>query len=320
MVATSSRPLVAGLDVQELATILLRGVGQIMLQPHAGTGLFFLAGIALISPAMLAGAIVGAIVGPLVAWLASFDRGDIEQGLYGFNSTLVGLAVPFFLKPSFTVWALILVGCAISSLLMRLLGLFKIPAYTAPFVLTTWLALILAHAAAGKSIDEPPPPPAVAPGGFAAAVLRGEAEVMLGANVVTGILFLAGIWLSNPWHAIMAFVGSTIGTTLAEYHGDAYEAVSIGLYGYNGALAAIALFIVRPSLTTPCLAALVATPLTEYFPKSAGVPALTAPFVVATWLVLAVVWVEGRLFPATAPTTRIPLTPEETHASDAPRD
>ena len=297
-------------EVLEWAKVALRGVGQIMLQPHAGTGLLFLAGIALASPWMLAGAVVGAVVGPLAALLAGFDRGDIEQGLYGFNSTLVGLAIPFFLKPTPTAWALIAAGSVASTLVMRLMGRLGIPAYTAPFILTTWAALLAAHAAAGRSIDEPPSPPAVAPGGFVAAVVRGEAEVMLGANVATGLLFLAGLWLSQPWHALMAFLGSTVGTALAEYHGDAYEAVSIGIYGYNASLAAIALFIRRRSLATPMLAALIATPLTEFFPKSLGLPALTAPFVASTWLVLAAAWAEDRLFPDPSSSKPLPV-PED---------
>ena len=93
--------------------IALRGIGQVMFQPHAGTGACFLAGIALASPLMLVGAVLGAIIGPGVAALASFDREEIRQGIYGFNSTLVGLATLFFLRPEYPMtWALLAVGCA----------------------------------------------------------------------------------------------------------------------------------------------------------------------------------------------------------------
>ncbi|WP_240911545.1 urea transporter [Paludisphaera soli] len=282
-------------DPRTFALVVLRGVGQIMFQPHAGTGLCFLAGIALASPMMLAGAVLGALIGPATAYLAGFDRAEIEQGLYGFNATLVGLAVLVFLKPAPPSFGLLLLGCVAATFATRLAGAWKIPAYTAPFVLTTWLLLILAHAISGPGIDAASPPPSPSPVGFFSAVLRGEAEVMFGATAATGALFVAGLALSDPWHAAIAVLGSIAGTALAAYHGDPSGKISLGLYGYNAALAAQALFLRRKSLTTPILAALLATVLAESLP-SLGLPALTAPFVAAAWIGLAVLRAEGRLF------------------------
>jgi urea transporter len=51
----------------------------------------------------------------------------------------------------------------------------------------------------------------------------------------------------------------------------------------------MAVYLWRPSLLIAMLAAAIAIPLTEFFPSSwAGVPALTSPFVVAAWIVLAI--------------------------------
>ena len=290
-----SKPFANAAGLLDLA--ILRGVGQVMFQGHAGTGLLFLVGIALASPLMLLGAVLGALIGPITARVAGFDKGQIDQGLYGFNSTLVGLAMLFFLKPAVLTFVLLIAGCIATTFItwaaMRFL---PFPAYTAPFVVTTWVLLLIAHAMAGDSLNVPASPGAVEPGGFIEQVLRGEAEVMLGANVVTGILFLVGIALSDVWHAGMALLGSIVGTAMADYHGDPAQAISIGIYGYNAALAAMAMFLKRKSLTLPILAALIATGMTEFFPKSLGVPALTAPFVAASWLMLAVIWLEGRLF------------------------
>lgn len=108
-------------SIRNATAIPLRGVGQVMFQPHVGTGLCFLAGIAAASPLMLAGAILGAVLGPLVAYFLGFDRGKIEQGLYGFNATLVGLATLFFLRPGFPItWALLIAGCVVATLLTHL--------------------------------------------------------------------------------------------------------------------------------------------------------------------------------------------------------
>ena len=96
--------------------------------------------------------------------------------------------------------------------------------------------------------------------------------------------------------AAIALLGSVVGTAIAAYHGDSTQLMSIGIYGYNAVLAAMALFLKRRCLTLPILAAVVATLLTEYFPKEPGLPALTAPFVAASWILLAVVWAETRIF------------------------
>jgi urea transporter len=73
------------------------------------------------------------------------------------------------------------------------------------------------------------------------------------------------------------------------------ENVALGLYGYNATLAAVALFLWRRSLIPPLLGILISVPLTELVPML-GLPALTAPFVLATWIVLAFGWLDGRLF------------------------
>jgi urea transporter len=47
---------------------------------------------------------------------------------------------------------------------------------------------------------------------------------------------------------------------------------------------------------------ILSVPITELLPVL-GLPALTAPFVLATWIVLAFGWLDGRLFPEPAKTS-----------------
>jgi hypothetical protein len=53
------------LDAVTFVPVVLPGIGQVMFQDHAGTGLLFLAGIAIASPFIAAGALMGAIIGPV---------------------------------------------------------------------------------------------------------------------------------------------------------------------------------------------------------------------------------------------------------------
>src|SRR5690606_78746 len=135
-------------------------VGQIVFQGHAGTGLFFLVGIGFTSRLMLLGALLGALVSITTARLLRYDEHEISQGFFGFNSTLVGVAVPFYLNPaSWLTWTVIVVGAVLATLLTRLMRQrLSFPSYTAPFVLTTWILLVAVHAFAGTSIDYKPEP------------------------------------------------------------------------------------------------------------------------------------------------------------------
>jgi len=266
-------------------------MGQVIFQAHAGTGLFFLAGLAVSSPIMAGGAFLGSAIGAALATVLKFDQREIEDGIHGFNPTLVGIALVFFLDPGqVVVWVLLAVGCAASTIVCWLMRRFlKFRTYTTPFIVCTWILLILAHRLAGPAIEHKAEAGQkhVTPDNVIEEVLAGEAEVMFGANTLTGILFLAGVAISSWRHAVLLFVGSLVGTLAAIYHNDPESTIAIGIYGYNAALAAVAVYSWRKSLLHPILAALAAVPLTEMFPKL-GIPALTAPFVVASWIVIAI--------------------------------
>jgi urea transporter len=277
-------------DRADVLRIVLRGIGQVMFQDHAGTGVLFLIGIAIESPLMAVGAIIGAIVGPMVAFLARFDRKEIEAGIHGFNPVLVGTGTVVFLQPVVLTWVLVVVGCVGATFVTYLMRRYlKFPTYTAPFVVTTWLLIVVAHAIAGTAIDVIPAAVVETPIGlFQGLLLKGVAQVFFSANVVSGILFLVGIGLSNWRHAVVALLGSLVGTALGVYHNNPATSISIGIYGYNASLAAMAVYLWRKSLLLPILAAAISIPLTELFPSWLGIPALTAPFVMATWIVIAI--------------------------------
>jgi len=271
-----------------LLRIVLRGPAQVMFQDSPITGLLFLIGIAVASPLTGLGALIGALIGPFVAALARFDRKDIEQGIHGFNPVLVGIATLFYLEPVPLTWVLLVLGCIVSVFVTFLMRKYlKFPTYTSPFIVVTWVVIVVANSVAGTAIDVKPSPAELAPVGFVDEVFRGAAEVMFGANIWTGILFIVGIGLCNWRHAVLAFVGSLLGVLVGIYHHDPSTLISVGIYGYNASLAAIAVFLWRPSLPAAVLAALVSVPLTEFFPGALGIPALTAPFVAASWVVLA---------------------------------
>jgi urea transporter len=204
----------------------------------------------------------------------------------------VGIALPFYLEPSsWITWALIVVGTVAATVLTRILRKhLSWPSYTTAFILTTWLLIVLVHGLDGTAIDHKPEPAgsAHAPNGFVSAFLAGEAEIMFGSSTFTGVAFLVGIALSNRKHALLTLLGTMVGTGLAYYHNDPANTIRLGIYGYNAALAAAGIYLWRDSLLLSILAAVISVLMTEFFPKVLGIPPLTAPFVAACWLVIAI--------------------------------
>jgi urea transporter len=266
-----------------------------MFQDHAGTGLLFLVGITIASPLMAIGAVIGAVIGPVTATLARFDHDEIQAGIYGFNPVLLGTASLFYLQPRALTWILVVIGSIVATFVTYLMRRYlSFPTYTAPFVVVTWILILVAHAIAGTAIDVIPAPVSDVPVRFIARVLRGAAEIMFGANVISGLLFIVGVALSNRRHAMLAFLGSMLRTILSIYHGNPIPAIDVGIYGYNASLAAIAVYLWRKSLLVSLLAAAISIPITEYFPSAQlGIPALTAPFVLAAWSVILIGGIEA---------------------------
>jgi urea transporter len=292
----------------------LRGVGLVFFQENALTGACFVLGLALSSPPMATGAVVGAAIGAATAWALKFDKAELTAGIYGFNSTLVGIATLFFFRPGAASIALLAVGCVVASLVTWLVRRYvPFPTYTTPFIVTTWALFFLALALGAARVETGGPMDSA---GFVQAVAHGVSQVMFQASIWTGLLFLIGIALNDWRHASWVLLGSIVGMLVGSYHATAaaraldpeslvdralLENTALGLYGYNATLAAVALFLWRRSLIPPLLGMLLSVPITELFP-TLGLPALTAPFVLATWLVLALGWLDGRLFREPAPT------------------
>jgi urea transporter len=293
----------------------LRGVGQVFFQESALTGACFLVGIAVNAPIMALGGLVGAALGTAVARLAKFDPDETAAGIHGFNATLVGISTFFFFQPGPASVAMMAVGAVVATLLTRLMrGTLPFPTYTTPFIVTTWAIWLIGPALGAAWVPAGDPYTGSDP---FVGIANGVGQVMFQANLVTAVLFVVGIALSDWRHAVLVVAASALGVAAANYHVTPAQRaldpeqlvprfltqnITLGLYSYNATLAALALFLWRKSLIPALLGAMLSTPLTEFAPMT-GLPALTAPFVAATWLVLLVGFIDVRFLhgPPTAP-------------------
>lgn len=137
---------------------------------------------------------------------------------------------------------------------------------------------------------------------FLDSVLRGVGQVMLQNNSYAGLLFLAGIFYNSRLFGLAVIVGTAVSTLSAMLLGAETSKVREGLFGFNGALVAVAIayFLQADALAWAYLvfAAIVSTILMAallQILESRAVPVLTAPFVItALCFLLACAWF-GRL-------------------------
>ena len=276
---------------------LWRGFGQLLFQPHAGTGVLVMLGIAVNSPLMLLAAFIGGGASTFTGfWLRQQEA--YRQGLFGFNGILLGLAAVLFMEPSWSLWLLIALGGAATSWLFGR-GLKRgIPVLTAPYIaimLTIYLTLpILESPNGGIGLSWPEQP-------LWSGLVTGVGQMGFQGNLLSALFMAAGLYVGGGWRTLRwACIGSGCGAILGSLLGAPDSAITIGLLSYNSALIAVALGSTpghsHPSWQ-PWLGILLATVLTCYGIAYLSLPVLTAPFVMAMWLVMAVNYLVLRIRP-----------------------
>lgn len=292
----------------------LRGVGQVMFQDNPLSGLLFLAAIAWGSVAagaiaVLVGCVLALLAATLTAMWLRADARSLASGLYGYNAVLVGLALPTFLLPSPLLWCYVVLGGAVSVVCMlgtvNVTRAWNVAALTFPFVLVSWLLLLASYGFAGlpggtlpfANQIEPIDPAAanlLDPAAFVSGVLHSVSQVFLKGDGVSALLFLAGLAVGSLPAAAFGLGGALLAVVSAHALGAESELISAGLMGFSPVLTAIALGAVfyAPSPRVIAHAALgtVFTVIVQgalnVLLTPFGIPTLTAPFVLATWLFL----------------------------------
>lgn len=293
--------------------INLRGIGQVMFQNNPLSGLLFLAAIAWGSyaagvPQVAIAGVLAVVVSNLMALWLRVDHEQLHSGLYGFNGILVGLALATFLAPGPLLWVYVILGAAVSVVVMLATTNVVKPwggALTFPFVLTTWLLLLATYGFSGLA-------GAALPSGAVVTAFQSYkanplqlidvfqgvflsiSQVFLKASGIAALFLLAGLAVNSIAAAAFALGGAILAVLTAHLFGAESDLITGGLLGFSPVLTAIALGTVfyQPSWRVVAYAALatVFTVITQAALNVAltpfAIPALTAPFVLVTWLFL----------------------------------
>ena len=263
------------------AEALLNGFSQIVLQRHALCGLLCLLAILIGAPASFGAALLGGVAGLLTAQRRGYPKAERQAGLYSYNGVLLGLLIGQHFAWSTLLVPLILACGGVSAMLTRqwlkhATRPDALPAYTAPFVGLGWLLLGSAPAGSYAPI-EPDILTALA------APFTGLAHILLLDQPLAGGLIALGLLLANRRAACWALIGAGAGVLVAMLLGETHNAL-LGLHSYNPALAALALSQARRQPWLPLPGIFLAVILTPGF-AALHLPPLTAPFILACWLV-----------------------------------
>lgn len=270
--------------------ILGRGIGQVMFQNNALSGLLMLIGIFLNSWQMGILALSGNIISTLTAHFSGYGRDDIKNGLYGFNGTLVGIAVGVFMELSLGSLLLMVVAACISTWITRLLNLQRsLPGFTAPFILSVWMLLgFCSWIMPDILLVSDTVTDATQGINYFQTFSFGIGQVMFQGNIWTGLLFLVGILVNSRTAAFYTVIGALFPIPLAILLGIDAETLNMGLMGYNGVLCAIALGDrTLKSLVWDSCSVLLST-LLQIIGMNLEITTLTAPFVVSVWIIMGI--------------------------------
>lgn len=285
----------------------LTGFSQVLLVANAFSGLLILIGITLFSPILGMMTFLASIIGTVTARYIGADSFLIRNGIYSFNSVLSAITPILFLNGN-KRWILALLAAVIASLLMKmltsLLDKWNIPVLTIPFVFITWIGLLIAYRVDTLYMDpdfviSSPTMwniPTEGTPTLLIGMVKGIGEVFVIDSLWTGSLTLLALFIAGWRFGLYAIIGAFVSWLTAYFIGVDAQSLNLGLYNYNAVLTVIAIGLVfnkkdKPTLGVAVLAATLTVPVTaglELLLDQVGLPALTLPFIVCTWLFIGI--------------------------------
>ena len=273
------------MTVKNIAEIIFRGISQIFLLNNVITGILFLAGAFYNSWSIGIGGVIGVLAGTFTALLLKYQSDDINNGLYGYNGALVGLATVYFFGFNMPSVIALFFGAVLSSIIMHFMIKRKFPPFTAPFIISTWIVMAIVLTLKIMPLKAAQLPDAsnleIIP-----ALSRGIGQVMFQENIFTGIILLIGILVCSRISALYALLGTGIGVIVSCVCSLPLSMITAGLFGFNGVLCGIALSGKKWHHVILAIASIVVSVFIMFGMSRLGIITLTAPFVISTWLIL----------------------------------
>lgn len=265
---------------------IFRGFGQIMLQGNYWTGILFFFAICYGSVWMGLAAIISNIIAVITAKMLKCDNTNIEDGLYGFNASLVGIALVAYFDLNIWVGFAIVIGAVLSTILMRFALQKKFPAFTFPFVLITWILILVfkttslaSSNSSGVFIDT---------SSLEDFWIEGHAfgQIIFQGSVISGLIFIIAVFINSPISALYGIVASILSVALSHYFNEPIDQVTAGMFSFNAVLCGIACSGVKRRDGLFVLLSVSLSTLIDIWMIELGLSTLTFPFVFSMWIIV----------------------------------
>lgn len=262
------------------------GFSQVFLLQSPLSGALILAGLFCNSWQLALLALLGCLVSRATASLWRDTKSEIADGLYGFNGTLVGIAIGVYWEISWLSLLLLVIGATLSTWLARAFRRHaQLPGLTAPFIIAVWALLLVSLLApqgvglldSAMQLEEGQPLWRM----LGVALGDSVGQVMFQANVLTGLLFFLAIAWESRRKALYALLGAVVPMLVIPFVPEAVWRE--GLLGYNAVLCATYWAGTGERRLLYALLSVVLSVLLELLALYVGLIPLTAPFVLSVW-------------------------------------
>jgi urea transporter len=315
-----------GFEIWSSIRSVLGSYAQVWFSTRSVPGLFFLVATFVV-PFHGASGLLGLLSANAFARLLSRPREHVEEGYYGFNGLLLGLALGLFFRFSFEFVGLllvaeffmVLVAAGLRHLAERFFG---VPVLSLAFVLATWIALLAARRLYGLEFTVAPIDAMIHGAGFLPLWVEiffcslGAAFFQL--SPASGILVFLGLLVSSRWATLLAVIGFAAGFGVHTALGGSASDIVRYYVGFNFALAAVAVggvwLVVSPASLVLAAAAgavsAIASAATFVLLEPLNLPPLALPFIATTQLFLLAAYT-GRAVHRMGVVRGVPGSPEE---------
>ncbi|MEQ6034363.1 urea transporter [Staphylococcus saccharolyticus] len=286
--------------------IILKNISQVLLINNKWTGLFVLIGLFIANWKIGLSALIASLVSYVLAPYMNYSIEEINNGLAGFRPVLTAIALILFLDNNWsgiivTIIATVLtlpVGAAIRELLKP----YGIAMLTSPFIIVTWIAILIPGQVKSLNTQLDIIPSQVNKTSFShsyehiqilQSILEGFSQVFLVPSLLGGLLIIIGIFIGSKKAAMLALLANVVGFTAIAVLGGNTNEINEGLFGYNLVLTVIALGVTFKTSMNAYITTILGVILTVFIQLGLNtllipfyLPAFTVPFILSAWLML----------------------------------
>lgn len=251
-------------------------------------------------------AMIGSTISLMTARHFNYTDEEIHSGLAGFNPVLIAIDLTLFLLWSWQSILVILISIVlampIAQAIKNFLKPFHLPELTTPFVVITWVVLLMSQQFkfVKTNVDVLPLTADVHINLNTTfhpihAFFSDVSQIFLVEHTISGILIVIACFIASRRAGIYLLIANFLGLLLEFLFGADIGTLNEGLFGFNLMLSIIAIGVTFRSANhlkavIAFVLTVVMTPMmyaaTATFLEPIGIPSLTFPFIITTWTLL----------------------------------